>query len=98
MIRSLFILLFSALLLFGGCGGGSSGDGSSVDRTTAVTEQQAIDLAKAAYRERGSFDDSAQYSAEPSSNGWQVTIRDSSGNLGLVMLDGEGAVVMYRNP
>jgi hypothetical protein len=55
MIRSLFILLFSALLLLGGCGGGSSGDGSRVDRTTAVTEQQAIDLAKAAYRERGSI-------------------------------------------
>ena len=98
MIRSLFILLFSALLLLGGCGGGSSGDGSRADRTTAVTEQQAVDLAKAAYRERDSFDDSAQYAAVPASNGWQVTIRDSSGNVGLVMLDGEGAVVMYRNP
>ncbi len=97
MIRSFFILLFSAVLLLGGCGG-SSGDGSRVERTTAVTEQQAVELAKAAYRERGSFDDSAKYSAEPSSNGWQVTIRDSSGNTGLVMLDGEGAVVMYRGP
>lgn len=97
MIRAFFILLFSALLLLGGCGG-SSEDSSRVARTTEVTEQQAVELAKAAARERGSFDDSAEYSAVPSSNGWQVTIKDSSGNLGLVMLDGEGAVVLYQGP
>ena len=92
MFRSFFILLVSALLMLGGCGGDSS-TGSVIKRTTTVTEQQALDAAKADARDRGAYADADRYSAEPLGNGWQITIMDSSGKINLIVLDAEGAVI-----
>ncbi len=97
MHRSLLILLCSALLTGGGCGGGHS-EGSTAKRvrTATVTEDQAIELAREAVRQNDSFADSAEYSVAPTGNtGWTVTVHGSAGQFRLIVLDGEGSVVRY---
>ena len=97
MHRSLHILLCSALLAVAGCGGGGS-EGSTEKRvrTATVTEDQAIVLATEAVRQNDSFADSAEYSARPSGDsGWQITVESGDGQFRIIVLDGEGNVIMY---
>ncbi len=98
MHRSLLILLCSALLTGGGCGGGPSGEGSTEKRvrTATVTEDQAIELAREAVRQNDSFADSAEYSVAPTGNaGWTVTVKGSAGQFRFIVLDAEGKVIRY---
>lgn len=97
MHRSMLILLCSALLTGGGCGGGPSEDSTEKRvRTATVTEDQAIELAREAVRQNDSFADSAEYSVTPTGNaGWTVTVNGSAGQFRLIVLDSTGTVVKY---
>ncbi len=97
MHRSLLILLFSALLITGGCGGGpSDADLAKRVRTATLSEDQALDKAKQAVRANDSFADSAEYSIEPTGDsGWTITVR-AGGELRLVVLNDQGEVLQYK--
>lgn len=98
MNRSLLLLLCSALLTVGGCGGG--GPEGSTDkrvRTATVTEQQAIELATEAVRKNDSFADSAEYSAtETGTAGWTIVVNGNAGQFRLIVLDSAGEVIKYE--
>jgi hypothetical protein len=97
MIRAIVIVL--ALVLFsGGCGGEEQSGGIRAPRTTTVTEQGAIDIAKDAASERDGWSDVA-CEAVPMGNGWRITVTrggGGAGNVRIVILDGEGEVTMYQ--
>jgi hypothetical protein len=97
MMRSLAIVL--ALFLFaGGCGEKQPAGSIRAPRTTQVSEQEAIDIAKGAVSERDGWMP-AGAEAEPMGNGWTVTLyRDGvgSGEVRLVVLDSEGNVIQYQ--
>ncbi len=98
MHRSLLILLFSALLIVSGCGGEpTEAEKAKTARTATLSEDQAVDKAKAAVRQNDSFADSAEYSVTPlGSDGWTVTVKGSGGEFRLIVLDGAGDVVRYE--
>jgi len=97
MMRSLAIVL--ALVLFaGGCGEQQQEGSIRGPRTTKVTEQDAINIAKGAVSERDGWTPGGAQ-AEPMANGWAVTLyRDAvgSGDVRLVVLDGDGNVINYQ--
>ena len=92
MIRSV-IFLSATLLVLSGCKG-RSGGGEAPPRTTTVTEQQAIDAARAAVQEHDSFAKTATYEAAAQGNGWVVTVTAGS-QVRLIMIDPQGKVVNY---
>ncbi len=98
MHRSLLILLFSSLLLTGGCGGGSSeADLATRVRTAAMSEDQALDKARQAVRQNDSFADSAEYSIKPTGDsGWTIEVNGSEGEWRLIVLDDQGDVLRYE--
>jgi len=92
MIRVTVALLVAITLA--GCGGSDPG---SFERTTSVTEQQAIDAARDAVKQNDSFSNSVTFVAAAKGNGWQVDVRDeTSGEERVVIIGPEGNVVMYR--
>ena len=95
MIR--FVILLVALLVAApGCNSRSGYGAPAPPRTTSVTEQQAIDAAKAAVKEHDNFADKATYQARPSGNGW--TIMAEYGKQGrFIALDAEGKVISYES-
>ena len=95
MIRLVIPILISLLLSAGGCGGGAVG--TSTERTTTVTEDQAIDTAREAVRQHDSFADVAVFEAQPMGNGWRVTAEDErSGDERLIIIDSDGNVTKYQ--
>ena len=96
MHRSLFILLCSALLTAGGCGGEPEGASEKRVRSSTVTEERAIELAKAAVRENDAFADSAEYTVEPTGDaGWTITVNGNAGQFRLIVIDSGGEVIKY---
>jgi hypothetical protein len=96
MIRSIVLFLTFALLA-SGCGEGSQEGSIRAPRTTTVTEQQAIQFAKDAVRERDGWTDTQNVEAQPTGNGWTVTVYSAgTGEPRLVILDGEGEVIQYQ--
>jgi hypothetical protein len=97
MIRSIVIIL--ALVLFaGGCGEEAREGSIRAPRTTTVTEQDAIETAKNAVRERDGWSAVTNVEAEPTGNGWTVTVWRGAINaseMRLLVLDAEGEVVDY---
>jgi len=89
-----------ALVLFtGGCGETAQEGSIRAPRTTTVTEQDAIDIAKTAVRDRDGWSAAANVEAEPTGNGWTVTVwrgAVDTSEMRLVVLDDEGEVVMYQ--
>lgn len=99
MHRSLLILLFSALLVAGGCGGGKASEDEMAKRvrTATLSEDQALEKAKAAVRQNDSFADSAEYEITPTgTSGWTVTVNGSNGEFRLIVLDDAGVVLKYQ--
>ncbi len=98
MHRSLLILLFSALLITGGCGGGpSEADLATRVRTASMSEEQALDKARQAVRDNDSFADSAEYAIKPTGDsGWTVTVNGTGGEWRLIVLDDLGEVLRYE--
>ena len=98
MHRSLLILLFSALLITGGCGGEpSETDRAKRVRVAALSEDQALDRARQVVRENDSFADSAEYSIKPTGDsGWTITVDGSGGEWRLIVLDDQGEVLRYE--
>ena len=98
MHRSLLILLFSALLITGGCGGEpSEADRAKRVRVAALSEDQALDRARQVVRENDSFADSAEYSIKPTGDsGWTITVDGSGGEWRLIVLDDQGEVLRYE--
>ena len=98
MIRSLAIVL-TLVLFAGGCGEKQPDGSIRAPRTTKVTEQDAINIAKDAVSERDGWS-AGGAQAEPMGNGWTVTLwRDAvgSGDVRLVVLDSEGDVIQYQD-
>ena len=97
MIRSMAIVL--ALVFFsGGCGKQEPTGGIRAPRTTTVTEQDALDIAKDTVRERDGWSD-ATFKASPVGNGWRITVTRGGAGPGearLVVLDDEGSVISYQ--
>ncbi|MHC4094156.1 MAG: hypothetical protein ACYSVY_28425 [Planctomycetota bacterium] len=98
MIRSIAVIL--ALVFFaGGCGESQPEGAIRAPRTTTVTEQGAIDIARDTVRDRDGWSDAATFEAEPTGNGWTVTVwrgaADTS-DMRLVVLDESGDVVLYE--
>ena len=94
MIRLVTLIL--ALLIASGCSESSSDPAPKLVRTTTVTEADAISIAKQAVRDNdGSWNDSAQYQAEPMGNGWQVSAEGPTG-FRLIVIDESGKVVKYE--
>lgn len=96
MIRAIAIIL--ALVFFSGGCGEKQPDGSiRAPRSTTVTEEGAIDIAKDAVTERDGWSD-VTCVAVPMGNGWQVTATRSGarGDVRIVILDGDGKVTMYQ--
>jgi len=82
----------------GGCRGEEQASGIRAPRTTKVTEQDAIDIAKGAVSERDGWSDMA-CEAAPMGNGWRITVTRGgagAGDVRIIILDGEGAVSMYQ--
>ena len=98
MHRSLLILLFSALLITGGCGGEPSAtDRAKRVRVAALSGGQALDRARQVVRENDSFADSAEYSIKPTGDsGWTITVDGSGGEWRLIVLDDQGEVLRYE--
>ncbi len=98
MHRSLLILLFSAVLVAGGCSGApSEAEKAKMVRTSALSEDQAVDKAKAAVRQNDSFADSAEYAVSPTgADGWTVTVTGGGGEFRLIVLDAAGEVIRYE--
>ena len=98
MHRSLLILLFSALLITSGCGGGpSESDMARRVRAPSLSEDQALDKARQAVQQNDSFADSAEYSITPTGDaGWTVTVIGSGGEFRLIVLDDQGEVLRYE--
>ena len=97
MIRSLAIVL-TLVLCAGGCGKEEPVGSIGAPRTTKVTEQDAINIAKGAVSDRDGWS-AGGAEAEPMGNGWTVTLwRDAvgSGDVRLVVLDGDGNVIQYQ--
>jgi len=94
----LLILLFSALLITGGCGGEpSETDRAKRVRVAALSEDQALDRARQVVRENDSFADSAEYSIKPTGDsGWTITVDGSGGEWRLIVLDDQGEVLRYE--
>ena len=96
MHRSLFILLCSALLTAGGCGGDPEGSTDKRVHSSTVTEERAIELATAAVRQNDSFADSAEYAVTPTGDaGWTITVTGDAGQFRLIVLDSAGEVIKY---
>ena len=97
MIRAIAIVL--ALVFFsGGCGDNEQAGSIRAPRTTTITEQGAIDIAKDTVRERDGWSD-ATCEAVAMGNGWKITVTRGgagAGDVRIVILDGEGAVSMYQ--
>ncbi len=97
MQRSLSILLCSALLTAGGCGGEPEGSADKRVHTSTVSEERAIELATAAVRENDSFADSAEYTVQPTGDaGWTITVNGNGGQFRLIVLDSSGEVIKYE--
>lgn len=98
MYRSLLVLLFSGLLLVGGCSSEpSDAEKAPRVRTTNLTEDQVMQKAKDIVRQHDSFADSAEYDVEAAGDaGWQVTVESSAGDVRLILLDGNGEVIKYE--
>ncbi len=98
MHRSLLILLFSALLIVSGCSGEpTEAEKAKTARTATLSEDQAIDKAKAAVRQNDSFADSAEYEVSPTgAAGWTVTVTGGGGEFRLIVLDAAGEVLRYE--
>ena len=65
-------------------------------RTTAMSEDQVIDKAKAAVQQNDSFADSAEYAIMPAGDsGWSVTVTSGNGEVRFIVLDGQGEVIKY---
>ena len=92
MIRLMVLTL--ALLVAAGCSESAPTDQSRV-RTTAVTEQDAIDAARQAVSEKDGWSN-AQFQALPMGNGWQVTAEGPAGEIRLIMIDANGEVGSYQ--
>jgi hypothetical protein len=93
------IAVFLALVFFaGGCGESQQQGGVRAPRSTTVTEQDAIDIAKTTVSERDGWSTVDRAVAAPMGNGWTVSVyRDTgSANVRLVVLDGEGNVIRYQ--
>ena len=98
MIRSVAVIL-TLVPYAGGCGGSDPKGGIRPPRTTSVTEQDAIRIAGDAVRDRDGWSDPGTVEAEATGNGWTVTVwRGAEGTsaMRLLVLDGEGEVVMYQ--
>ena len=64
-----------------------------------VSEQDAIQTAKDAVRDRDGWSDAATFEAEPKGNGWTGTVwrgAVDTSDMRLILLDAEGEVVMYQ--
>ena len=98
MHRSLLILLFSALLITSGCGGGpSEADMEKRVRAPSLSEDQALDKAKQAVRQNDSFADSADYAIKATGDsGWTITVTGSGGEFRLIVLDEQGEILRYE--
>jgi hypothetical protein len=97
MMRSIAVIL--ALVFFSGGCGESAPTGGRVPRTTTVTEQNAIDIATTAVRDRDGWSDQASFEAEPTGNGWTIVVwREGAGGVEtrVVELDSEGEVIEYE--
>ncbi len=93
MTRLITPLLAALLLALAGCGGGAE----SFERTTTVTENQAIEAARDAVRQNDAFADSATFTAKAKGNGWQVDVVDEqSGQERMIIVSGDGTVVQYQ--
>jgi hypothetical protein len=98
MIRC-FAIVLTLVLFSGGCGEKQQEGSIRAPRTTKVTEQDAINIAKGAVSERDGWTPGGA-EAEPMGNGWTVTLfRDAvgSGDVRLVVLDGDGNVINYQD-
>ncbi len=83
-----------ALLAVAGCSKSEAeGSRATAARTTSVTEQQAIDIAKAALAEQHGWANAATYAARPAGLGWAVTAMHDSGGNGLVSIGGDGSII-----
>jgi hypothetical protein len=96
MIRAIAVIL-ALVFCAGGCGEKTPEGSIRAPRTTTVGEQQAIDIARDAVRDRDGWSP-ANFEAEPTGNGWTVTVWQGAiddSELRLVVLDSEGEVVTY---
>ncbi len=98
MIRSIAVILASVFLA-GGCGQSEPEGRIRPPRTTTVTEQAAIEIARDTVRERDGWSDAATFEVEPTGNGWTVTVWRGAANtsdMRLLVLDQEGKVILYE--
>jgi hypothetical protein len=88
-----------ALVLFsGGCGEQEQSGSIRPPRTTTVTEQDAIDIAKDTVSDRDGWSDVSCIAA-PRGNGWRITVTRGgagAGDVRIVFLDDEGSVTLYQ--
>ncbi len=91
-IPSLLVLL--VLLVAPGCSeSGAEGSRASESRSTSVTEQQAIDIAKSEIAKQHAWANTATYVARPAGLGWTVTATHDEGGFGMVNIGGDGSVI-----
>jgi uncharacterized lipoprotein YajG len=93
-VRCVTIVLAAALACLAGCGD-RAGVGELPPRTTSVTQDQAVEIAKTTVQERDAgLARGAAYEASPEGNGWLITVQ-SGKSVRLIILDAEGKVFSY---
>ena len=90
----LIVLLAALLIVGGGCD--SKPGSTGITRTTAVTEAEAIDIARQAVSDNDGWDlSAATIKATPTGNGWAIVVAASNRTVE-IMIDGDGNMVNYE--